>query len=102
MSRYRLTPKANADLLDIWSYIASDSPEAADRVEAAIYDACAFLAEAPLRGHIRKDLTGLPVRFWTIPRYSTYVITYDPATSPLEIIRLLHGARNISRQLKGE
>ncbi len=34
-----------------------------------------------MRGHIRKDLTGVPVRFWTIPRYSNYAIIYDPATS---------------------
>jgi len=29
----------------------------ADRVEQAIYDACAFVAEAPVRGHSRSDLS---------------------------------------------
>jgi hypothetical protein len=33
MSRYRFTPKANADIRSIWSYIAFDNVEAADRVE---------------------------------------------------------------------
>jgi plasmid stabilization system protein ParE len=47
MSRYRLTPQAKADLRSIWSYIAFDNVEAADRVEEAIYDACAYLAETP-------------------------------------------------------
>jgi plasmid stabilization system protein ParE len=51
MSVYVLTPLAKADIFDIWSYIADDSEGAADRVERAIYDACAFLAEAPMRGH---------------------------------------------------
>jgi plasmid stabilization system protein ParE len=46
---YVLTPLAKADIFDIWSYIAADSEDAADRVEQAIYDACAFVAEAPAR-----------------------------------------------------
>ncbi len=33
MTRYRFTPQALNDLFDIWSYIAQDNPEAADRVE---------------------------------------------------------------------
>ncbi len=79
MSLYRFTAKAKADLRSIWSYIARDNIEAANRVENAIYDACAFLEKAPLRGHIRNDLTKVPVRFWTVVRYPKYVIVYNPA-----------------------
>ena len=57
MSSYALTPLAKADVFGIWSRIAADSPDIADRVEQAIYDACEFLAEGPLRGHTRSDLT---------------------------------------------
>jgi plasmid stabilization system protein ParE len=102
MNLYRLTVKARADLRSIWSYIAGDNVDAADRVENAIYDACAFLAEGPLRGHVRRDLTKLPVRFWTVLRFPNYVIVYDPSSRPLKIIRILHGARNMQRQLKSE
>jgi plasmid stabilization system protein ParE len=91
MSLYRLTSKAKSDLRSVWSYIAADNVEAADRVEAAIYDAYAQLAEGPLRGHVRTDLTKLPVRFWTVMRFPNYVVVYDPATNPLKIIRVLHG-----------
>jgi plasmid stabilization system protein ParE len=42
---YVLTPLAKADIFDIWAYIAEDSETAADRVQQAVYDACAFLAE---------------------------------------------------------
>jgi len=100
MSRFRLTSKARADLRSIWSFIALDNTLAADRLEQAIYDACAFLAQSPLRGHLRRDLTALPVRFWTLPRYTRYVIVYDPATKPLKIIRILHGARDVARELQ--
>ncbi len=51
MSGYVLTPLAKADIFHIWSYIVDDSESAADRVEQAIYDACAFVAEGPMRGH---------------------------------------------------
>jgi antitoxin ParD1/3/4 len=100
MSRYRLTLAARTDLRSIWSYIADDSIDAANHVESAIYDACFFLTEGPLRGHVRKDLTNLPVRFWTVVRFPNYVIVYDPVAKPLKIIRVLHGARNIRLQLK--
>lgn len=100
MSGYVLTPRAKADLRAIWSYIAADSEEAADRVENTVYQACEFLTRFPLRGHVRRDLTGLPLRFWTVARFPKYVIVYDPAANPLKIVRILHGARHAGRELK--
>ena len=38
MTAYRFTPQASGDLFEIWSYIAADNPEAAGRVENAIYE----------------------------------------------------------------
>jgi antitoxin ParD1/3/4 len=78
MSDYALTALAKTDIFDIWSYIAEHNQNAADRVEQAIYDACDFLAEGPLRGHLRPDLTPRPVRFWTLTRYPNYTIVYLP------------------------
>jgi len=83
----------------IWS-LGSDAPDAADSVEQAIYDACAFLAAGPLRGHRRPDLTTRPVRFWTLSRYPNYTVVYRPETVPLQIVAVLHGKRNIQRILK--
>jgi|SRR5579862_4766292 len=95
MSSYRFTPQALSDLLDTWSFIAQDNPAAADRVEEAIFGACDFLSDAPLAGRIRKELTPLPVRFWVVQPYSNYLIVYDPEKKPLQIIRILHGARDL-------
>jgi plasmid stabilization system protein ParE len=100
MSAYVLTSLAKADIFDIWSYIAEDSEGAADRVEQAIYDACTFVAEAPMRGHSRPDLTTRPLRFWTLTRYPNYAVVYRPDRSPLEIVAVMHGKRNIRRILK--
>jgi len=95
MSGYQFTPQAADDLFEIWRYIAQDSIEAANRVEEAVYRACAFLAGGPLRGSKREDITKLPVRFWTVQAFPNYLIVYDPHSDPLQIIRILHGRRDL-------
>jgi antitoxin ParD1/3/4 len=95
MSRYLFTPQAVADLFDIWSFIVQDNPTAADRVENAVFQACDLLTDSPLAGRTRKELTPLPVRFWVVQPYTNYLIVYDPETSPLQIIRILHSARDV-------
>jgi antitoxin ParD1/3/4 len=99
MSLYFLTPRAKADIFKIWSNIARDSESAADRVEQAIYAACDFVAEAPMRGHLRQSLTSRPLRFWTLTRYPNYAIVYRPETTPIEIVAVVHGRRDIARLL---
>jgi plasmid stabilization system protein ParE len=100
MSGYVLTPLAKADIFEIWSYIAEDNEDAADRVEQAIFAACAFVAESPMRGHLRPSLTIRPLRFWTLTRYPNYSIAYRPETARIQVIAVLHGKRNIRRILK--
>lgn len=100
MSVYVLTPLAKADIFDIWSTIAEDNANAADRVEQAIYDACGFVAEAPMRGRSRPDLTTRSLRFWTRTRFPNYAVVYRPETVPLVIVAVMHGKRNIRGILK--
>ena len=102
MSGYQFTPQAVEDLFEIWSYIAGDTVDAANRVENAILAACSFLAANPLSGSAREDLTALPLRFWVVQPFRNYWIVYDPATKPLQIIRIIHAARNIPSMLRGE
>ena len=97
---YEFSSKAEQDLVDIWRHIARDNTEAADRVEEAIYSTCESLANFPLSGIVRPDLTIRPVRFWLVQPYRNYFIVYDPETMPLRIIRILHGARNLPAILR--
>jgi len=97
---FRFTPQATDDLFEIWSFIARDDPGAANRVERAIFDACSFLAVAPLSGRIREELTSRPLRFWPVRSFPHYIVVYDPATEPLQIIRLVHGRRFLPRLLR--
>ncbi len=49
MIGYALTPLARADIFDIWTYIADHNRDAADRVEQAIFDACAYRPSSDAR-----------------------------------------------------
>ena len=96
MSRFILTDTAKADLLQIVEYLQERSPQATLAVAREIRLALRQVAEFPGIGHARCDLTRRSVRFWSV--YS-YLIVYKPNTQPLQILRVLHGARNIRRIL---
>lgn len=95
---YVLTRAAMTDISDIWLYIADDNPAAADALENDFFATFEKLARMPSLGHWRRDLTDRPVRFLTVRRQ--YLIVYTPEARPLEIIRVLHGARNAGTILR--
>ncbi|HXN22373.1 MAG TPA: type II toxin-antitoxin system RelE/ParE family toxin [Candidatus Dormibacteraeota bacterium] len=97
--RFVLAPQAALDLAEIWRYIKEQtSLTIADRVESAIREKLAFLAETPGAGHSRKDLTDEDVKFF--PVYS-YLIVYRTQTKPLQVAAILHGRRDVEQILKG-
>jgi len=51
-------------------------------------------------GAKRRDITPLPVRFWTVPKYPNYVIVYRPDTIPLQVVAVLHGKRDLKETLE--
>jgi toxin ParE1/3/4 len=69
----------------------------ADRVESVIREKIVYLAERPGGGHWRKDLTDESVKFF--PVYS-YLIIYRPETSPLQVVAILYGRRDVEELLK--
>jgi toxin ParE1/3/4 len=96
--RYVLAPEAALDLVQIWRYLKEQSSiEIADRVESVIRDKIVFLATNPGAGHWRKDLTDEVVKFF--PVYS-YLIVYRPETTPLQIVSILHGRRDVEQLLR--
>lgn len=97
MGRYVLTDTAKSDVREIVSYIRQRNPDAAKRVRGELRAAMRTVADFPGIGHLREDLTTEDVRFWTI--YS-YMVIYRPETKPLQVIRVLHGARDVASILK--
>jgi plasmid stabilization system protein ParE len=62
---------------------------------------CLRLAKHPLTGTRRLDITRLPVRFWTVTKFSNFVIVHRPETTPLQVIAVLHGMRDLKSVLEG-
>ena len=87
-----ISDAARIDLDDIWFYIASDSPANADRFLDRLVDvATGTLAAAPLSGREREEfgdgLRSLPVE--------NYLIFYRVRDGAVEVLRIIHGARDL-------
>ncbi len=87
---------AQDDLQEIWVYVAENDPVAADKLEEAIRGEVRRLAKLPSLGHRRRDLTVHDLWFYTVRK--NYLIVYRRAET-LEIVRILHGARDAVQEL---
>ena len=76
---------------------AKTIPRATRRVRTEFQQAFKMLAGHPHFGHTREDLTDRPVRFW---RLHSYLIVYRHETHPLQVLRVLHGAQDVARELR--
>ena len=93
MARYILSPEAKEDLREIRGYLVSQGGSGLARyVLQEIRAALRLLASHPEAGHFRRDLTPLPVKFWSV---FSYLIVYDPAARPLAIVRVFDGRRDV-------
>jgi toxin ParE1/3/4 len=86
-------PEAENDLEEIWWFIAQDSPDNADRFLDRIQESCLALANFPKLGvsreELKTDLRSQPV--------GNYLIFYFPPEDGIDIIRVLHGSRDMER-----
>ncbi|HEX3356374.1 MAG TPA: type II toxin-antitoxin system RelE/ParE family toxin [Tepidisphaeraceae bacterium] len=90
---FLFTPEAEGDVLGIWEFIADDdSVKSADRVIARIYDECQRLGDMPGMGHFREDLLDKRHKFWSV---WSYLIVYRWEAKPIQIIAIVHGARDL-------
>jgi len=87
---YLLSPLAERDLEEIWSYVAEDASHAtADRVIDGIIQRFELLAEQPRMGRLRPEF-GAEARSFTV---ENHVIYYRHDEEVL-IARVLHGRRD--------
>jgi toxin ParE1/3/4 len=87
----RIRPRANSDLIEIWSYIAEDCVANADAFIDRLYEKIQGLAKHSRAGRRREQLgPGIP----SFP-FGRHVIFEGVRRSPIEIVRVLHGARGI-------
>jgi len=85
------TVRAEQDLDEIWFYIALDNVVAADNLLDDIDSSCQLLAMQPQAGRLRPELTP-ELRSFPVGRYMVF---YQPQDDGIEVVRVLHSARDI-------
>ena len=84
-------PRAELDLLDIWDYIADDSLDRADEFLDRVEGKLQTLARNPGLGRRQEELlAGLH----SFP-IGNYVVFYREIENGIDVIRVLHGSRDI-------
>ena len=91
-------PRALLDLAEIWTYIAEDSARHADAFAARIDKTLKLLARRPGVGRARPELYP-DLRSFLVGKY---VVFYLPLTNGIDVIRVLHAARDIETAFESE
>lgn len=92
----RFLKKAENDIGDIVSYIQNDNPPVAQRFRNALQETGELLLDMPHIGSMRvsdklvlKDIRVVPVK-----NFDKYFIFYRSQDDGVEIVRVVHGARD--------
>ncbi len=92
MSVVEKTAQAEDDLLDAWLFIASDSLRAADSLLDELDKLFNLLADNPLMGTLRPEISP---DFHFFPAKKNYFVMYRPISDGIEIVRVLHMSRDL-------
>ena len=97
-ARFLLRDAAVKDLDDLAAHIQRDSPQTAIRFLEAAEETFQFLARTPELGGVfelpNRSLSGM--RRWRIKGFRNILVFYRPIARGVEIIRVLHGARDFA------
>jgi antitoxin ParD1/3/4/toxin ParE1/3/4 len=95
-----LTPSAARDLDGIFEYVLENSgANSALHVYDRLHKGLSKVGAEPGIGHVRDDLADETLRVWTV---FSYLIIYRPETNPVQILRVIHGARDVLSALEEE
>lgn len=96
-ARYLVTPSALRDIDAILEFVLENSgPSRALHVHRRLYESFKKIGAHPGLGHIRDDLADESLRVHSV---FSYIIVYCSETKPVQIIRVIHGARDVSNAL---
>src|SRR5688572_20676747 len=91
MSKIKLKPLAEADLDNIWDFIANDNPDKAEEILWLINEKLHLLAGNHNLGRARLEILQ-SIRSFPI---KSYIVFYRPIKSGIEVIRILHSSQDI-------
>lgn len=96
--------RARVDLIDLAAYMGADSPSSAARFLDAAERTFAALAQMPEMGETflsdHPRLQGL--RKFRISGFGNYLLFYRPIRGGIEVVRVIHGARDLPSVLEEE
>ncbi len=93
-----ITQTAKADLQEIGDFIRQDSPKRAVSFIEELLDCCAALADMPLAFPLVPRYEEYNIRRQV---YQNYLIFYRANSEIIEVIHIMHGARNYEFLLFG-
>jgi len=99
VARFILSPAAASDVRGILEFIQEHNADAMPVVRQAFLDAMNLIAERPLIGHRRSDITTADLRFWSVYQY---LIVFRTGSESVEVVRVLHAARDLRTLLEPE
>lgn len=91
--RFLLTPEAKSDLREILLDVADNSPGTAERLRSEIHNGFQRLGQSPGIGHYHEELLDRRYRFWN---FYSYVVCYVWEAKPIQIVAIVHGARDLA------
>jgi toxin ParE1/3/4 len=91
----RYTVRARRDLIDIWLEISEVNPAAADDLYNRLEARVEILRRFPESGPVRVDIAAEARALVELP----YLILYRIIPEGVQIVRVLHGTRNIDSTL---
>ena len=104
-SRYVVRPKADQDLDDQAYYYATEgSPELGHRFLVSAHETFALLATQPEMGwRPRLNHPALEsLRVFRVAGFDKILILYRPIPNGVDILRVVHGSRNLQARLRRE
>lgn len=91
-----IRPRARSDIDKAWDYIAEESELEADSFVERLSEKFKLVAGQPDMGRLREDL--MPdLRSFPFERY---LIFYIPSADGIDVVRILHSARDIEPQFR--
>ena len=102
MARLIIRGEADADIDDIAQFIARDNLEAGRRFYDAVLHDFQLLAAMPRMGAKRHahDPKLKNLRSWPVGGYRNYLIFYLAMEDGIDVLRILHGARDVDRIIR--
>ena len=92
---YKFTEAARRDLRELTYYIALDNEAAANRVYERVLDTCEQATDIPELGRHLEFVPDPSILCINVKKYHQYYIFYRKQKSDVEIIRIIHGARDL-------